>query len=112
MALVLVAIGLFRWWSSGVGTALPWLLAGCVVVLLGLVVPGALFLPTRAWRWVFGGLGRIQSTLFFLLVFVLLVIPIGMVRKRADHLRMAAFRVEESGWVDRSDGFNSPDRLY
>jgi len=112
MALLLVAVGLFRWWSAGPAGVWLWLGAGFLVALMGLTVPGALLLPTRVWRWVFGILGRIQSTIFFLLVYLLLVTPIGVARRRKDLLRKAGFKADESSWVDRSDGLSSPGRLY
>ena len=112
MALLLVAIGLFRWWSVGPAGAWPWLVAGCIVVLLGVVVPSVLLLPTRVWRWVFQLLGRIQSTVFLLLVYLLLVTPIGMVRRRKNLLRMGCFKAEESSWVNRSSGLSNLRRLY
>jgi carbamoyltransferase len=112
MALVLAAVGLFRWWSAGLASAWPWLVAGCLLVLLGVAVPGVLLLPTRVWRWVFLLLGRIQSTVFFLLVYLLLVTLIGMVRRRRNLLRMTGFKVEESSWVDRRGGLSDPSRLY
>mgnify|MGYP006174880551 CR=1 FL=1 len=112
MALLLSAIGLFRWWSVGPAGAWPWLVATCIVVLLGVAVPNVLLLPTRIWRWVFQLLGRIQSTVFFLLVYLLLVTPMGMVRRRKNLLRMAGFKSEKSSWVNRSDGLSNPRRLY
>ena len=112
MALLLGAIGLFRWWSVGPAGAWPWLVATCIVVLLGVAVPNVLLLPTRVWRWVFQLLGRIQSTVFFFLVYLLLVTPIGMVRRRKNLLRMAGFKSEKSSWVNRSDGLSNPRRLY
>ena len=112
MALVLAAVGLFRWWSAGLASAWPWLVAGCLLVLLGVAVPGVLLLPTRVWRWVFLLLGRIQSTVFFLLVYLLLVTLIGMVRRRKNLLRMGCFKAEESSWVNRSSGLSNPRRLY
>jgi len=112
MALLLVAIGLWWWWSAGLAGAWPWLVASCIVVLLGVAVPGILLLPTRVWRRVFQLLGRIQSTVFFLLVYLLLVTPIGMVRRRKNLLRMGCFKAEESSWVNRSSGLSNLRRLY
>jgi hypothetical protein len=112
MALVLVAVGLFRWWSVGPAGAWPWLVATCSVVLLGVAVPNLLLLPTRVWRWVFQLLGRIQSTVFFFLVYLLLVTPIGMVRRRKNLLHMVDFKSKKSSWVDRSGELSDPSRLY
>lgn len=112
MALLLVAIGLFRWWSVDLGVAWPWLALGSLVALLGTAVPGTLLLPTRVWRWVFRLLGRIQSAVFFFLVYLLLVTPFGIVRRRRDVLGLVGYKGVESSWVDRSAGLSGSSRLY
>ena len=112
MALVLIAIGFFRWWSADLIAALPLFLSALGIIAIGITRPMLLIIPTRIWQKIFNFLGRIQSVIFFFLIYFFLAAPIGLIRKRKDVLKMKDFKNQDSSWVDRTGDFSEPSRLY
>jgi len=74
---------------------------GGLLLLLAVVAPSALVHPHRAWMRLGEGLSFVMTRLVLLVVFVLVVTPIGLFRRLtgADPLRRrAAVKAGESAW--------------
>jgi hypothetical protein len=90
------------WWlyrgKFGVA-ARPLLLVGLSLVVLGLLFPGALRYPYRAWMRLAEGISFVMTRVILAIVFFGVVTPIGLLRKAmgGDPLRRRA-RPAESYW--------------
>ena len=102
---VLVLLAARGWWRHADATW-PLLLAavGATLVLLGLVRPGLLGPLNRAWFRLGLLLGRIVAPVVMGAVFLLTVVPTGLLLRlaRRDPLRRRA-RGADSYWLTRTD---------
>src|ERR1043166_6856341 len=77
---------------------------GSVLVLLGLVVPRALFYPNKAWMALAEGLSYISTRIILAFVYFLVITPIGFIKRLSgwDPLNRRAAR-SDSYWRDYSE---------
>ena len=54
---------------------------GALLIILGLLWPGALVLPNRAWMLLAEGLSFVMTRIILGLVFFLIITPIGVVKR-------------------------------
>lgn len=111
-----VIIPLFVTWRNG-WDWLPWLSASVGIgatLLLLCVTTGMMMAPVyRAWMRVALLLGTIMTTLIVTVVFVIIITPIGLIRRllrsRSDYTKRFD-RSVGSYWIDRADDDN-PSRM-
>lgn len=82
---VLMAWGGYRLWRGKApaawnGTTVA-LALGAALALLGLLIPGVLRLPYRAWMAIGHVLGALNTRILLLVVYWLLIVPIGLTRR-------------------------------
>lgn len=99
---ILAALG--AWWiyRSKLGPVGPVCLGiGLFLVVLGVSAPSILRRPRKAWMALAEGLSFVMTRLILLLVFYLVVTPIGWLRRASgnDPLRRRT-KVEGSFWVE------------
>tara|TARA_B100001123_G_C15239765_1_gene998638 strand:+ start:638 stop:1030 length:393 start_codon:yes stop_codon:yes gene_type:complete len=112
IALVLIAIGAFRWWLAELEKAWPWFISSISVLVIAILIPKVLTVPTFIWNKLFNFLGSIQSAIFFFLIYFLLATPIGLIRKQKDILKIQKGKKTKSSWVNRTGKFSDPSKLY
>ena len=85
---------------------------GGFLILAGLALPGALALPYRAWMAFAHGLGWFNTRLLLILVFYLVLTPLGLImRLLGKHpLNMKWDPEAESYWVPRKQVPFDPGR--
>lgn len=80
------------WGASGVGLA---------AIILGLLAPGLLRVPSAVWWRVLHALGWVNARAVLSMLFVAVVTPLGLARRLAgwDPLGRRGFRSARSNWV-------------
>lgn len=109
---VLVAIGVYLYFSgSGV---FVWTLApGILLVAFGLIAPKVLHPLNMGWTWLGIALGKIITPIVMLLVFVISVLPMGLL-VRAMGKDLLGLKRKPSGssyWIERSPAGPTPESL-
>ena len=94
-----ILVALAGWWTyreKFAGTRLAFFVVGSVLLAAGLFRPRLLALPYRGWMAFAEGLSRVVTTLVLLLVFFLVVTPIGVFKRlgRWDPLGRRAARAD------------------
>src|SRR5215213_7006104 len=82
VGLVFSLLGL--WWiyrGKFLNTAYVLTVVGATLVLSGIVVPRILVTPRRAWMKLAEGMGYISSRIILMLIFFLVVTPIGLIKR-------------------------------
>ncbi len=99
--------GMLTPWAAGLGGV------GAALVLLGLVAPAALRLVYQVWMGLAVVLGFIMTRVLLTVVFVLLVVPIGLVLRLLgkDLLRLHIDRQAESYWLPKEPAGPAAERL-
>lgn len=79
---ILLALGCWWLFRGKAGLLAPSFVAvGALLVLLGLLLPRALYWPNRGWMALAGVLGWVMTRVVLGLVYFLLVTPIGTVKR-------------------------------
>jgi hypothetical protein len=89
---------------------------GSVLVLLGLVIPRALYYPNKAWMALAEVLSYISTRIILAFVYFLVITPIGIIKRLSgwDPLDRRAAR-RESYWRDYSERQRDPrhyEKMY
>src|ERR1043166_7725516 len=89
---------------------------GAILVLLGIVVPRALFYPNKAWMALAEGLSYISTRIILAFVYFLVITPIGFIKRLSgwDPLNRRAAR-SDSYWRDYSERQRNPrhyEKMY
>ena len=109
---ILSAIGIYQYVMGS--TVYGWILApGAMLVLLGIVVPRILRPLNLAWMWLGILLGRIITPVIMLLVFIVSIVPIGLLLRLfgKDSLKLRPATEEVSYWIERSPPGPPPESL-
>ena len=109
---VLVLIGAYQYLTGS--ELYPWLLGvGMLLVVVGLVVPKALRLLNIAWTKLGVLLGRIVTPVVMFLVYVVSIVPIGLLLRLGgkDLLALKARDSSASYWVERTPPGPPPESL-
>jgi hypothetical protein len=95
------AIAALVWWRGN--ESVSGLFAGVAVVafLAGLVAPTHLGPISRAWAAFGAALSRVTSPVFFTLIYMVVVAPIGLVRRTFGKSPLARDRDASSFWIRR-----------
>ncbi|MFC1482251.1 carbamoyltransferase [Myxococcota bacterium] len=114
LAFVAAACSLWGAWRSTCTLDL-WriivLAAGGALGLVGLALPRALRLPYLAWMAFARLLGRITAPIVLTLLFLLLVLPVGLLRRLfGDPMRRKRAPPGASYWLPREDDGRGPER--
>lgn len=112
---ILVAIAAFRWWWVG---SLSWLVATLLVIGIGLVASGlvrpAILAPLN-WLWTKLSLllFRIVNPVVMLLLFVVTIVPAGLIMRvlRHDPMRRRFDRHASTYWIERVPPGPPPESL-
>ena len=87
----------------------------CIFCFLNIVLPVIFYPLALCWFTFSKFLGKISSTILLIIIFLLIVIPVALIRKMygADHLQLNQFRRDtKSVMVDREHEFNDADLLH
>ena len=86
--------------------------AAMALLLLGMVFPRAMQAPARAWFGLSHLLGQVTSRLLFGIIWLLLVLPVGLIRRMLgkDALRLTLWKQgDASCFVTRAHVFRAED---
>jgi hypothetical protein len=99
---VFVAVGLLFWWRHP-GRSPYFLGPGGMLLLLGLVLPGALKWVYIAWMSIAFVLGFVMAHVILMLLFLLVITPMGLVARLVgkDFLSLKLDRAAKSYWLPR-----------
>jgi len=104
----ILVMAILAWWLGGRG----YLVALIVLALVTILVPG-LFTPFAAlWNKLSHVLGKIMSSLLLGIIFLLVVFPVGGIRRLLgkDSLRLKRFKKENgSTFVERDHTYTKED---
>ena len=109
---ILVAIGTYQYFTDS--SIYGWTMApGMVLVALGAIRPGLLHPLNVAWMRLGLLLGKIVTPVIMLLVFVISIIPTGLILRLfgKDLLRLKKTTTESSYWIERSPPGPAPESL-
>jgi hypothetical protein len=112
---VLLAIGAYLLWRGRLGRAEVIGALGALLLILGLLRPAALKWPSMFW-WRFArALGYVNSRVLLTVIFVIALVPIGVV-SRLTHLDpLRRRRGSETGWSPHPSRYRNRDhysRMY
>lgn len=111
---ILAVLGLWRWWSAGIGPLAALLLAvGIALVLGGALLPSALAPLNRAWTRLGLLLGRIVTPVVMAVVYVLAFVPTGLVMRARgrDLLRLRREPDASTYWIERRPPGPAPEDM-
>lgn len=110
--LVFALLAFWQGWQGARSRMLVWLGLACVTAGVTLLRPDWLTPLNRAWMALGHLLGRIVSPVVLGLMYIVLIVPVGLVMRLfgrdALHRR---FTTDSSYWQERSDGTVSPERF-
>lgn len=109
---ILLAIGAYQYFKGF--SAYYWIAGpGAVLILLGMLVPRVLHPLNIAWTRLGILLGRIVTPLVMFLVFVVSIIPIGLILRAIgkDSLRLKPSSEQASYWIERTPPGPTPESL-
>ena len=105
LAFGFAAVAALLWWrDKPTASNLLFGIAG-IAVFGGLVAPTSLGPVSRAWAAFGTALSRVTSPVFFTLIYMVVVAPIGLLRRTFGKSPLARDRSASSFWVQRQ----SPD---
>lgn len=112
MALVLGLVCAWRAWVHGSGWW-PWLVASAVMALLALAWPASLRGPARLWMKFAELLHAVVNPLLMALLFVLAVIPTGLLMRvmGRDPMRRSRDAGATTYWISREGARETPGTM-
>ena len=109
---ILSAIGVYQYFTGSMWFA--WTITpGAMLILLGFLAPSVLHPLNLAWTHLGILLGKIVTPVVMLLVYVVSVIPVGLIMRMLgkDLLRLKRKGEESSYWIDRTPPGPPPESL-
>ncbi len=102
LASAFALLALITWWR---GRDAPPVVFGALAVLLvlcGLAVPAALEPVERAWMALAHALSKITTPIFMGIVYFLLLVPVGLIRRVTGRNALVRKPVDGSYWIKRA----------
>ena len=105
---VLLLIAAVLAWRGRVSLSAALAALGSVLVACGLLRPSLLKRPS-AWWWRFAHvLGWFNSRVLLVAIYVILIVPIALIRRLAGHDPLRLRRRPGSGWLESPRRFRDP----
>ena len=102
VGLAFAAIGAFLLWRGKATAATVLLALGGVLILAGLLVPTRLGPVERAWMGLALLISKVTTPIFMGIVYFLVMMPIGLIRRRMGSPIVPLKARPETRWVTRS----------
>lgn len=96
---VVVLLAVYLWWDGRVANAQVLGAVGAVLILLGYLQPRLLRYPSAAWWTLAAVLGYINARVILILIFSLLLVPLGLLWRVIGRDPLARRRKSFSGWT-------------
>jgi hypothetical protein len=96
---VVVLLAAYLWWDGRVANAQVLGAVGAVLILLGYLQPRLLRYPSAAWWTLAAVLGYINARVILILIFSLLLVPLGLLWRVIGRDPLARRRKSFSGWT-------------
>ena len=97
-----VVLGALQWWRGRPSFALVLGAVGAVLLLLGVVLPGALVPVRRMWMDMALGISKVTTPIFMGVVYFVVLTPVGVVRRLVGSGPMKPRPSGASHWVVRT----------
>lgn len=95
------ALALVGWWRGRLHLAQAFGVVAAVAALAAVFVPTRLRPVERAWTGLGHALSRITSPIFFTALYIVVLTPIGLLRRTIGRSPLARSRASASFWVQR-----------
>jgi hypothetical protein len=112
---VLLAIAAYFWWRGSVANAELLGGIGAVLVAVGSLQPRLLKYPSAAWWTVAAFLGYVNARIILVLIFALLLTPLGVIWRIVGRDPLARRRAAWGGWSPYPERYRDRDhykRMY
>jgi saxitoxin biosynthesis operon SxtJ-like protein len=96
---VVILLAVYLWWDGRVVNAQVLGAVGAVLILLGYLQPRLLRYPSAAWWTLAAVLGYINARVILILIFSLLLVPLGLLWRVIGRDPLARRRKSFSGWT-------------
>lgn len=106
------AIAALVWWRGSAPVSGFFAGVAAVAFVAGLAAPTQLGPIARAWAAFGAALSRITSPVFFTLIYMVVVAPIGLIRRTFGRSPLARDRGARSYWVRRPVGNTDLERQF
>ena len=105
------ALGALQWWRGRPSFALVLGALGAVLLLLGVVLPGALVPVRRLWMGMATGISKVTTPIFMGLVYFGVLTPVGVVRRLVGSSPLVSRSSGVSRWVARGSRARAPEDM-
>ena len=104
-------LGGLQWWRGRPSFALVLGALGSVLLVLGVLLPGALVPVRRWWMGMATGISKVTTPLFMAVVYFAVLTPVGMVRRLIGSSPLKSRSSGDSRWVARGLGARPPEEM-
>ncbi|HEY4217536.1 MAG TPA: hypothetical protein VGM67_10390 [Gemmatimonadaceae bacterium] len=102
LACAFAALAAIGYWRGRVHSAEVFAVVAAVMLFAGAIIPTQLGPLKRAWRRFGEALSRITSPIFFAILYVIVLTPMGMLRRTLARSPLARTRSAQTFWVRRA----------
>ncbi len=95
-------LALITWWRGRDNPPVVFGVLAAVILISGLAVPAALEPIERAWMALAHALSRITTPIFMGIVYFLLLVPVGLIRRVTGRNALVRKPVDGSYWINRA----------
>jgi hypothetical protein len=104
-------LGALQWWRGRPSFALVLGVVGAVLLLLGMVLPGALVPVRRLWMGMATGISKVTTPIFMGVVYFVALTPVGAVRRLVGSSPLRSRSSGDSRWVARGSRARAPEDM-
>lgn len=102
LAPAFLALGGLLWWRDAPGMALASAIAGGLLALAGIVVPGRLGPVQRGWMGLARAISKLTTPILLGIVYYGVITPMGLLRRTIGRSPLKRARDLPTHWVSRS----------
>ena len=104
-------LGAVQWWRGRPSFALVLGALGAVLLLLGVMLPGALVPVRRLWMGMATGISKVTTPIFMGVVYFGVLTPVGVVRRLVGSSPLVSRSSGASRWVARGSRARAPEDM-
>lgn len=104
-------LGVLQWWRGRPSFALVLGALGAVLLLLGVMLPGALVPVRRLWMGMATGISKVTTPIFMGVVYFGVLTPVGVVRRLVGSSPLVSRSSGASRWVARGSRARAPEDM-